>query len=1220
MVAIAVVAIGVAVVLHPRAQVRIARHFLGSVAERTGTEIELDAIHLELSGIVTVGGFRVTEADGRTLLAFDRVQFVFEPRALFRRTVRVHRGSIAGLELNLHDDEELNLFAFLRAAGETRDTGEQRDARPPWEIDIASVSVGNARVSYTSGADPTPLVSSRGVGFDVPRIAFSNGSVTAGVRRLTADDVNGTRLTDGSIQLSASPREIRLERFALSGDGFSVNAGLDVFAADGHAVISPESRFTGSIYDTRIAASVVRRALEIVDPDDRFAAVARDLVVTATVEGTLGSMSLRELTVTLGDEIDFAVSAEITDPLSRDDFAFDVTIDRFEVYRGVWFAFVPGLPESPWIPERVSITGTVAGSRTGIVAFLAGRSETVDLDVRLETDSSPAESGPLAALDTLKAVDLDIRLFDGARLSLNVDAARDGGATSLRGTANVTDVDFEALGLVQRAVVASLEAEFDFDFVRESASEARAETTRFRGDLGLSHVRVLSDGTEYAIDWASVAADSAGTAEAHGVTLVVESDLFDLGLTSTFEFPEITAIIGEYARAFADSTTPFAPQQRVGEIDVALVMHRPQMMADLLPAVESVRELSGHFTYLGADATATAEISAGGIVIGASPVDEQPIDATLVMEYRGDVVAAWVDAQADAYGLHGEGVYTIADRGLDLVLETSRIDLAHVAHLLPDEIAIASGAVTGIVTVSGTIDAPKIDGEVAFHDAEVVVARLGTGFSLGSESIVVEQNVARFSSFTVFDAAGNRLELDGTIRLPSFTAPVFDLRMRSGSALVLDTDRSDDPRFHGRLTVGVDLRVTGTPAQPVLRGSLRLLTGSSATFVLPDTGAMIADAAGVVRFLDEAPDSDLGPTERPATFEGLVLDVTLEIDPRTELQLIVDPRSGDRLTMRGGGDLSLGIDPAGALSLAGRYDITDGRYVLSFYSITRREFTISAGSSVVWTGDPLAAILDVTAVYSLRTAVAPLLSPAGTVTDQQTSTAGELPFHVVLSLQGSLERPDIGFSIDMPESERGAMGGAPYAAVHAINERESRRNAQAFSLIVLNQFIADDLAGFDEAAVVAGGARRSAAQLLTYQLNVLSQRAIPGVDLTFEIDSFQLPTEHGPEGRTEIAVSLRQPLFDDRLIVELGGRVGVEGDRPGDGSPFAGDVSVEYLLTADGRYRVRGFHEPEYDGPLHGAGTRTGLSFVFRHVFDRVRAILPRTEPPDAVSGAEDTE
>ncbi|TVR61689.1 MAG: hypothetical protein EA426_02970 [Spirochaetaceae bacterium] len=1221
MVIVAVVAIGIAVVLHPWVQVRIARHFLGPVAERTNTHIELDELHLELSGIVTVGGLRVTEADGRTLLAFDRVQFAFAPRALLQRSVQVRRGSIVGLELDLHDDDELNIATFLRAAAGTRDTGEQRDDAPAWQVDIASVSVGNARVSYTSGADPTPAVSVRGASFDVPRIAFSDDSVSAGLRRLTAEDVNGARLTDGSIQLSASPRELRLERFEVSGDGFSVNAGVDVFAADGHGVFSPESRFTGAVYDTRIAASVVRQLLDIVDPDGRSGTVARDLTVTAAAEGTLGSLSLRELTVTLGDEINLAVSAEIFDLLSRDNFAFDVTIDRFETHRDVWFAFAPALPESPWIPERVSIAGTVSGSWAGIVASLAARSETADLDMDLETGPFPAESGPL---DALKAVELDLRLFDGARLSLGVDAVRDSETRSFRGTANIANVDFEALGFVQRQLVASAASEFDVEFDEEFAGESAAQTrgapTRFRGAVGLSDVRVLYDGTEYTIDWVSVVADSTGAAERHLTSLGVGSDLLDVEVTSTFEFPEIAEVIVEYAHAFADSTAPFEPRQRDGEIDVTLVVHRPQMIADLLPAVESVRELAGHFSYVGADASATGEISADGIMVGASPVDEQPIDATLTVEYHRDVVAARLDARADAYGVNGTGTYTIADGGLDLVFETSRIDLSHVAHLVPDEITVARGAITGIVTVSGTVDSPEISGEVSFYDAEVVVARLGTGFSLGSESIVVEQNIARFSSFAVHDASGNRLELDGTVQLQSPAAPVFDLWLRSGSALVLDTDRSDDPRFHGRLTVGADLRLTGIPAHPVLGGAMRLLTGSSATFVLPDTGGMVADAAGVVRFVDEPADSVLEPTERRTSFEGLTLDVTLEIDPNTELNLIVDPRSGDRLTMRGGGDLSLGVDPAGALSLAGRYDITDGRYVLSFYSITRREFSISPGSSIVWTGDPLAATLDVTAVYAVRAAVAPLLSPSGTLTNQQTSTAGELPFHVVLTLQGTLERPDVAFSIDMPASERGEMGGAPYAAVQAINERESRRNAQAFALVVLNQFIADDLAGFDETAVVTGGARRSAAQLLTYQLNALSQRAIPGLDLTFEIDSFQLPTEHGPEGRTEIAVSLRQPLFDDRLVVELGGRVGVEGERPGEDRLFAGDVSVEYLLTSDGRYRLRGFHETEYDGPLHGTGTRTGVSFVFRHVFDRLRAIFPRTERPDAVTGAEDTE
>ena len=416
--------------------------------------------------------------------------------------------------------------------------------------------------------------------------------------------------------------------------------------------------------------------------------------------------------------------------------------------------------------------------------------------------------------------------------------------------------------------------------------------------------------------------------------------------------------------------------------------------------------------------------------------------------------------------------------------------------------------------------------------------------------------------------------------------------------------------------VDSDLRLTGSPQQPRASGTVGLRAGSALSVVLNDPDGAVADATGVVRFTDDVEEEETEEPELNAQtiFRGVDVSAALRIDPATSVEVVVDPDSGDRLRMRGGGELTLGIDPSGTLSLTGRYAVEEGSYVLSFYNVARREFRIAPGSAVVWSGDPLDAELDVRALYTVRAPVSPLLSSRGSA-DERVVSAGELPFNVVLTMEGTLREPEIEFSLDMPPAQRSAMGGLPYAAILEINEQESRRNAQAFSLIVLNQFIAEDISQIDEASVAGLGARRSASRLLTYQLNAFSRRIIPGAELTFDVESYEQYGAEGPEGRTEIGVELSQRLLDDRLILRLGGQVDVEGRYSGESSPsnIPGDLSIEYLLTPDGRYRVRGFRERDYQGPLEGSSTATGLSFMFTRTFDRL--FRSRSEAGDSDEG-----
>ena len=547
----------------------------------------------------------------------------------------------------------------------------------------------------------------------------------------------------------------------------------------------------------------------------------------------------------------------------------------------------------------------------------------------------------------------------------------------------------------------------------------------------------------------------------------------------------------------------------------------------------------------------------------------------------------------------------------------SRLDIEYLSGYIPDELSDTSGYISGEITAGGMIEAPDINGTVAFRDVSFVVTQLGTSFSVGDESIEIAGNEVRFADFSVRDRNGNRVRVDGSVSLaPDPLDIILDLGIRTRRFLILDTAARDNPRFWGRLVIDSDLRLSGALAEPRALGAIGLQQGSSVTLVLPDPGAMVGEAEGVVRFRDPEAEGGLPQEIEPAqtVFTGVEVTTNLRVDRSTLVELIVDERSGDRLRMRGGGELSLGVGPTGTLSLAGRYEISEGSYVLSFYNIARREFSIASGSSVVWTGDPLDATLDVRASHTVRTSVGPLLAPANAARQQEqepgAAITGDLQFQVILSMQGSLTQPEIDFSIDMPLRERSAMGGAPYAAVQQINQNESRRNTQAFSLIVLNQFVADDLGGIDEAAVVGAGARSSASQLLSHQLNALSRRVIPGLDLTFEIESYEEFTEHGPEGRTEVGLQLSQRLLDERLIVRFGGQVDIEGERSRETSfsEIAGDLSVEYLLTADGRYRIRGFREQQYQGPLEGGLTTTGVSLLFRHEFDYLPWFRSRAE------------
>jgi hypothetical protein len=72
------------------------------------------------------------------------------------------------------------------------------------------------------------------------------------------------------------------------------------------------------------------------------------------------------------------------------------------------------------------------------------------------------------------------------------------------------------------------------------------------------------------------------------------------------------------------------------------------------------------------------------------------------------------------------------------------------------------------------------------------------------------------------------------------------------------------------------------------------------------------------------------------------------------------------------------------------------------------------------------------------------------------------------------------------------------------------------------------------------------------------------------------------------------------LSVQLGGSVDVEGDRArqNSASDITGDVTVEYKLTEDGRFRMKGFRHNQYEGVIEGQLVETGAGIVFVRDFN----------------------
>jgi translocation and assembly module TamB len=306
----------------------------------------------------------------------------------------------------------------------------------------------------------------------------------------------------------------------------------------------------------------------------------------------------------------------------------------------------------------------------------------------------------------------------------------------------------------------------------------------------------------------------------------------------------------------------------------------------------------------------------------------------------------------------------------------------------------------------------------------------------------------------------------------------------------------------------------------------------------------------------------------------------------------------------------LTIDETGDMQLSGRYEISEGSYNLSFYKLVKRQFAIVKGSSITWTGDVLMPELDIRASYTVETSPVDLMSNEGGY--QQTRE--RVPFFVYLILKGNLLTPEIRFELDMPEDKQNLGGGLLYSKIKDINTRESDLNKQVFALLILKRFISENPFESQGGSDVEMTARTSVSRLLTDQLNRLSEN-VKGLQLTFDVKSYQqYSQDNQTTGQTQLQLGVQKSLLDDRLVVKVSGNLNVEGaetnQRTGTNSNYIGDLALEYKLTKDGRLRVTGFRNSNYD-MIDGDLIETGTGLIYIKDYDTFRELFKSNDKQD---------
>jgi hypothetical protein len=523
-----------------------------------------------------------------------------------------------------------------------------------------------------------------------------------------------------------------------------------------------------------------------------------------------------------------------------------------------------------------------------------------------------------------------------------------------------------------------------------------------------------------------------------------------------------------------------------------------------------------------------------------------------------------------------------------------------------------NGRATGVLNFSGTSSHPKIIGDVRLDSTSMIVNYTRCNYHLENGSIIqFKDDEIDFGKITIRDSLNQTATLSGIINHNFFDNFYFDnLSLKTDVAsngiskfLLLNTTSRDNNQFYGNVIGKATLSINGPATdmrinisgEPTDSSHIYLPVGETA-----ETGSL--DYIEFIKFGKEMK-ADLKVRENT----NIKVEINLIANPLAKIDVILDETTGDVIKAQGRGKLQINVGTKDPLTIRGRYDVEQGQYTFNFQTFLKTPFTLQQGY-IEWQGDPYLANLNIDAIYRAENVVLSNIPTSRGIAN----TRGDVD--ILFKLRGTLKNPQPFFEFQFPFDN--PLKSDPIANEYLKTRYQSDNNQlinQVASLLLFNTFMNNDqglLSSNNTGYLVTKSVGDLLSTTLSNSLNNWVQKLLntKGITVYANINTADFNFQKSGTQK-EIQnlgnFGLKTSFLNGKLLVRVGGMVDYRKEQAttNTNSNFllTPDVSFEYLITPDGRFRVIGFNRSDTDaGDIAGVTrrNRTGIQFSYRKSFN----------------------
>ena len=542
---------------------------------------------------------------------------------------------------------------------------------------------------------------------------------------------------------------------------------------------------------------------------------------------------------------------------------------------------------------------------------------------------------------------------------------------------------------------------------------------------------------------------------------------------------------------------------------------------------------------------------------------------------------------------------------IDATFTMTRFPLSLANGFVPDQLVGLDGYGEGQLTISGTTDAPLVNGEVYVDSAHLVSIPYGINMRFDNDPVRIVGSHLLLENFGLYAYNDEPLNMQGDIDFSDLDNMQMDLRVRARNFQIINARQELKSIAYGKAYVNFFARMNGPLDALNIRGRLDVLGATDMTYMLLDSPLSTDNRLEeLVKFTDFNDTTQTVTISRPKP-TGVNMDLTLSVSQGAHIMCNLNQEQTNYIDLMGGGDLRMRYTGEGLL-LTGRYTLSNGEMKYSLPVIPLKTFTIQNGSYVEFTGDPMNPRLNITATERTKASVG-----------QQGEQSRSVNFDCGVTITKTLSDMGLQFIISAPEDNE------INSELQAMSVEE--RGKLAVTMLTTGMYLADgNTSGFSMNSVLSA--------YLQSEINNITGSALKTLDLSVGIDN---ATDASGTMHTDYSFKFSKRLFNNRLKIQLGGKVTSASETaPGQQQSFFDNVTMEYRLDQNAQKNVKLFYNQNVYDWLDGYTGLYGAGFVWRKkmdslwdVFKKAPTVTPNIRPttpnstptPSPREGSQDT-